>query len=127
MGLRRGEHFEIVSATYPETNDVSTPNSFSRLDKRHALKIHSIWEENKGLVTLIGDWHSHPIGDGTPSSKDRRAWRALLDNGLTDCIGIILGSTDLPRFIHASHGRFGMKILEWSIIAHDEADLVLSL
>jgi integrative and conjugative element protein (TIGR02256 family) len=125
MGLRRGQHFEITGATYPGAKDVSTPYSFSRLDEHHAQDIHDAWKSNESFVTLIGDWHSHPTGSGSPSSKDRRAWRSLLSNGLVDCIGIILGDMPVPRFFYICHGYTGTKKIEWSLRAHDENDLVL--
>jgi integrative and conjugative element protein (TIGR02256 family) len=127
MGLRRGEHFEITAVTYPGPKDLSTPYSFSRLDEHHANDIQSAWVSNESFVTLIGDWHSHPTGDGSPSSKDRRAWRSLLNSGLPDCIGIILGETEMPRFFHAAYGYVGTKITEWSLRVHDENDLVFSI
>jgi len=127
MGLRRGEHFEVTAATYPGAKDISTPYSFSRLDERHAQDIQNAWESHESFVTLIGDWHSHPTGNGSPSSKDRRSWRSLLNSGLVDCIGIILGDTEVPRFFYTSHGYAGIKQIEWSLRAHDENDLVLSI
>ncbi len=127
MGLRRGEHFEITAVTYPGPKDVATPYSFSRLDKRHAEDIQSAWESNEKFVTLIGDWHSHPTGNGAPSSKDRRSWRSILDSGLVDCIGIILGDAELPRFYYISFGNVGIKYGEWSMRSYDEQDLVLSI
>ena len=125
MGLRRNEHFEITAATYPGANDISSPSSFSRLDEHHAKDVQSAWESDQNLVALVGDWHSHPIGNGSPSSKDQRAWQSLLNHGLPDCIGIILGDTEVPRFFYVSYGYVGTKVREWSLRTYDENDLVL--
>jgi integrative and conjugative element protein (TIGR02256 family) len=122
--MRRGPHFEITEATHEGDDDVATAHSFERADARHARAINAAWQATKHRVSVIGDWHSHPYGDGRPSGMDREAWRTLCNAAAADCIGIILGGTLLPRVFLVRRRSFVGKIVECTLLANEDEDLV---
>jgi integrative and conjugative element protein (TIGR02256 family) len=126
MGMRRGAHIEITDATFQGQNDVATPSSFERLDERHASEIFTTWEAEHHRVALVGDWHSHPIGDGSPSGTDRRAWRKLIECSKTACVGLILGASSSPRVFLVRRVISFPEVVECKLISREADDLVFS-
>jgi integrative and conjugative element protein (TIGR02256 family) len=43
----------------------------------HRPRFDEAWEASGGLVTFLGDWHTHPGGPARPSDRDRRAAQLL--------------------------------------------------
>lgn len=39
----------------------------------HRERFNQAWEQSRGHVTFLGDWHTHPGSVATPSQRDRRA------------------------------------------------------
>jgi proteasome lid subunit RPN8/RPN11 len=77
-------------------------------------------------LRLVGDYHSHPNGDGEPSSGDLKAWaRTLLDHRLTYYVGLICTrgsgafgwcSPDLHPWAVRTQGVGGVEILRARLI-----------
>jgi integrative and conjugative element protein (TIGR02256 family) len=127
IGMRRGSHSEITDATHQGMDDFATPHSFERADVSHERAIDGAWRATDHRVSVVGDWHSHPYGDGSPSGMDRRAWRTLCDAGDADCVGVILGGTLLPRvFLERRKVTFG-RVVECSLMSDEADDLVFGL
>jgi integrative and conjugative element protein (TIGR02256 family) len=91
LGKRRGHHLEVTGATDQAPEDVATRGSFERRDPAHGAAAIAEWDSSGGLVSIIGDWHSHPHGPPEYSSTDKKAWRQLCRATGAVCIGIILG------------------------------------
>ncbi len=43
----------------------------------HLPRFDEAWEASGGIVTFLGDWHTHPGSPPLPSSRDRKALRTL--------------------------------------------------
>lgn len=127
MGMRRGAHLEITDATFQGQKDVATPSSFERLDEQHRREITTAWEVEKHRVTIVGDWHSHPSGDGAPSGTDRQAWRKLADFAKADCVGVILGALNSPRVFVVRRKTPLPEIAECRLFSEEPDDLVFAL
>jgi len=124
IGASRGPHIEITDATLQGADDIATAFSFERADKRHESAIGAAWQEGSQQISVVGDWHSHPFGDGSPSGMDRRAWRTLSDANGMDCVGLILAGALLPRVFLLRRRAFHPKIMECALLADEGDDLV---
>lgn len=48
--------------------------------KGHKEKFEEAWGASDGLITFVGDWHTHPGGPTVPSRQDQRAMRQLAED-----------------------------------------------
>jgi integrative and conjugative element protein (TIGR02256 family) len=68
-----GTELVITNVVGPGPNARHTTRTFSPdLDYQHQ-EIARFHTDSVGLQTYIGDWHSHPAGGASLSSKDKRA------------------------------------------------------
>lgn len=119
LGQRRDGDIEIVSATRQGPDDKATPSSFERNDASHHLIAFDRWKRDAGRTGYAGDWHSHPAGDGSPSSTDRRAWSVLYDHSRGPIVGIILGETERLRVFRCAE-RMGMLRVTECVLARED-------
>lgn len=75
IGLRRGEHFEITSATIPQADDKRTRFRFERVERGHADALKKRWAASMGTENYLGEWHTHPEDHPSPSSIDVSEWQ----------------------------------------------------
>lgn len=105
IGTRRGPHIEVTDLTTQGRGDRSTPTTFSRLCPSHRERIHSAWRSSGAMETMVGDWHSHPVGSSRPSGTDRSAWCSLVRSNGLPMIGVINAGTTRPGVYLAFGGR----------------------
>ena len=77
LGRRRGRHFEVVHATSPFPSDKQWWTGFARERGGHQAAATDLWAASRGEVDYIGEWHTHPEAEPSPSGIDRREWRLL--------------------------------------------------
>ena len=66
--------------------DISEPTSlakrsrtgFVRSKKSHQIEINKKWETSGGIVNYMGEWHTHPAPNPTPSDIDRELIRQII-------------------------------------------------
>lgn len=74
-----GSHDVVIDAlTVPMPGDRRTRYSFYRDKKRHQAAMDAAWRASGGHCTYLGEWHTHPEADPTPSGIDTRDWRRRL-------------------------------------------------
>ena len=125
-GARRGRDLEVTSRTLAGVVDIASPVSFERRSPHHAREIAALWGQSSGHLALIGDWHSHPVGDGTPSSTDKKAWRLLVQVMASAGVALIVSPAGL-RVLYLRWSRLGSRVIEYSEIYSDESDLIYGL
>ena len=59
--------------------------------------LHAVFTASHGLITYLGDWHSHPGGALRPSRKDERALRSIALDKDARCPRPLLLLTDGSR------------------------------
>ncbi len=97
LGYRRGDHFEIINATEPTQFDTRSRYHFERAPEIHTLTATELWNESKGHVSYIGEWHTHPEENPTPSMTDLKEW-GKLTNGLPNknaLVVLIVGTREI--------------------------------
>ncbi len=126
LGMRRGHHLEITGATEQQAQDVATAYTFERRDPAHARAIESEWRRSKALITVLGDWHTHPYGSGDPSGMDKKAWRTLARAVAQPVIGLIDAGTPLPTFFYTREKTLFASTFKLDVISEEAADLAYS-
>lgn len=74
VGAYRGPHVEIVACTTPMPTDRRFWNLFDRNDPGHGEQAIRYWRESGRTLTFVGEWHTHPEPNPTPSLIDRATW-----------------------------------------------------
>lgn len=74
LGSYRDRHLHILDATGPQSADRWSRTRFSRSPKGHQSYAQEAWRRSDGLITHIGEWHSHPEPYPVPSVIDRASW-----------------------------------------------------
>lgn len=73
-------NYIIDICTEPQKYDKRERYSFLRSKKIHQEILDELWEESGATKSYLGEWHTHPENDPTPSSKDLIEWKKLLFN-----------------------------------------------
>jgi integrative and conjugative element protein (TIGR02256 family) len=68
-------------ATVPSNSDRRSRFRFWRAKKPTQLRIDSAWQTSDGTNNYLGEWHTHPEDNPTPSGEDRRNWQRLSRQG----------------------------------------------
>jgi integrative and conjugative element protein (TIGR02256 family) len=73
-----GERVIIQRATTPGPLDKAGFYFFDRSRKRAQRVVNKLWKKSAGLCIYLGEWHTHPELNPSPSSRDRRMIRNML-------------------------------------------------
>jgi integrative and conjugative element protein (TIGR02256 family) len=68
----------VDEVTVPMSGDRRSRYLFYRDKKLHQAAIDAAWEVSGGICTYLGEWHTHPEADPTPSDIDKKDWRRRL-------------------------------------------------
>ena len=79
LGYRRDDTGDIVivEASPPGPNTIKTSSSFSPDSDFDAAVVHRAFTCSEGLVTYLGDWHSHVYAKPYLSRRDLRVLRRI--------------------------------------------------
>lgn len=80
FGSYRGPHIHVTDITEPQQADIRARHFFNRKDRIHIKKANSVHRKSRGLITTIGEWHSHPETIPSPSSLDRSEWMKIVNH-----------------------------------------------
>lgn len=78
IGAYRARHIEVVSCTVPMAADLRGRYSYDRKDHGHQLAATSAWQDSGHTLTYVGEWHTHPENDPTPSFQDKWTWGRVM-------------------------------------------------
>lgn len=126
LGMRRGRHLEVTDMTEQKPLDSATRFSFERRDPAHARQIEGEWRQSNALVSVIGDWHTHPFGPGDASGTDRKAWRVLARTARQPIIGLIDAGTPLPTLFWTRNAALLGSTKKLTLTAVEGEDLAFS-
>src|SRR5690606_3672874 len=112
---------EVLTATRQGPGDKATPYSFDRNDDESHVRIAmDRWKMDEGRTSYVGDWHSHPSGDASPSGKDRKAWSILEAHSNGPIIGMILGETKRVRVFRCAKSFGLVRVRECFLVGEDD-------
>lgn len=92
------EHIVVDQVTAPLKEDCAWRFGFFRSRRGHQSRLDSEWATSGQKVTYLGEWHTHPEDDPTPSSTDLKDWKRHLVDDVYDggrLFFIIVGMHDL--------------------------------
>lgn len=95
MGLRRGRHIEVTFATTPKREDRRTRTAFHRLSLFHQRFAIRAWHRFDRTLDYVGEWHTHPEQNPSPSPIDRAEWAKLMRRSKGELVFMILGISGL--------------------------------
>ena len=91
MGYRRGPHTHVTEATVPTTRDVQRRFGFFRHATHHQRVALRRWKESGETLDYVGEWHTHPEDDPSPSSIDLKHWRDIAQVSSRPMVFLIVG------------------------------------
>lgn len=92
LGYRRGSHMHVTSATSPQPGDRQSRFRFRRCDPAHQGLALQQWKASGNMVDYLGEWHTHPVSDPTPSSLDFAEWKKIYGRKNRNMLFLIAGS-----------------------------------
>ena len=75
IGERRGFHLVICDISEPGPGDVRERFNVDRKGHHHQAKVSAAFAKSAGTLQYLGEWHTHPEDNPTPSSKDHFSWK----------------------------------------------------
>lgn len=76
--LRGSDDVVVDEASPPVASDRRTRTSFQRSLGPAQRTVNDAWEASSGTSNYLGEWHTHPESDPTPSGCDRRDWERIV-------------------------------------------------
>ncbi|WP_200768985.1 Mov34/MPN/PAD-1 family protein [Vibrio nigripulchritudo] len=77
IGEWRKQHMRVTGITRPQPQDKASRFSFERCGRTHSKLIRKHWKESGENINYLGEWHTHPELNPTPSGIDKRNWKQL--------------------------------------------------
>ena len=112
LGLVFKDYDEILELGAPSQSDKAGLFSFIRRRKPAQQKINRVWNISGGYVIYLGEWHTHPRSDPTPSEQDRRMIENTLQKTLMeiDYLYLVIAGSNRSIWI-GRQDRKGLKML----------------
>jgi integrative and conjugative element protein (TIGR02256 family) len=95
LGSILGEYIHIVQATPPQAEDRFSFTRFWRSSAGHQEIASRAWKASGETVTYLGEWHSHPERNPSPSMIDHADWSKQLHKQKRNLVFVIQGMESL--------------------------------
>lgn len=107
LGAVHGAHLLIEQATVPTPWDKRFRYLFERMPFGHEAIALSRWTASQGTVRYLGEWHTHPEDEPSPSGLDRSEWNRLsgIRSDKRPMLAVIVGRQSLYVELVPSSGR----------------------
>jgi integrative and conjugative element protein (TIGR02256 family) len=77
IGYRAGDELVVIDATGPGPNARHRRFSFNPDGCWQRKQLAKIYRDTEGVLTYLGDWHTHPGGPPLPSAQDKATAAAV--------------------------------------------------
>lgn len=74
----------VDEITEPMPGDARSRFQFRRQQQSHQRRIDEAWRASRGTCVYLGEWHTHPEPNPTPSGTDLRDWERHLRVDIVD-------------------------------------------
>lgn len=101
----------VVDITVPSGDDYRKRCRFSKKSKNHQMFLDKFFEESKGYVSMVGEWHSHPEKNPRASHIDKDSWKKIMRDNDDSLFFIIIGM-ETDSFYYQSNGSWRLKELK---------------
>lgn len=92
LGYRREPHLHVTDATVPLETDRRTRTRFHRSSDPHRHAAHARWRKSGGTMDYLGEWHTHPEFDPSPSTIDTYGWTRICNARKAPMLFVIAGT-----------------------------------
>lgn len=92
LGFRRGQHLHVVDFTPPQIGDTHSRIRFDRVSDAHQKIALDRWTTSNSRLDYVGEWHTHPELNPTPSRLDMREWKKIYSVRPAPMLFAILGT-----------------------------------
>ena len=113
LGFVFKDYDEILALGAPSRNDKAVFFSFIRRKYPAQQKINRAWNRSGGYIIYLGEWHTHPRSDPTPSEQDTRMIKNALQKTLMeiDYLYLVIAGGNTSVWI-GRQDRKGLKMLD---------------
>lgn len=94
IGERRGPHLIICELSEPGLGDLRHRFSVNRKGQHHQTRVLTAFTQSDGTKQYLGEWHTHPEDNPTPSSRDICSWQEHIDDS-SPMILLIVGRKNI--------------------------------
>lgn len=117
--IKNSADIVIDFITEPSDDECRTRLTYFRTSSHHQAFLDYSWNLSEGVLTYLGDWHTHPQCRPVPSSVDLRNWHNRLEKDIftESLFFLILGMKEI-RIWEGKGKRTGLEELErvlWDI------------
>ncbi|WP_231886191.1 Mov34/MPN/PAD-1 family protein [Marinomonas atlantica] len=107
LGSVHGQNMLIKEVTEPTINDKRFRCLFERMPFGHEAMALAKWTTSKGVTRYLGEWHTHPEDDPSPSTLDRAEWKSLAEKRIDKrpLLVVIVGRKSLYVELVQSNGK----------------------
>lgn len=95
LGRIQGNDLMVTFSTHAYKNDKRKRFEFIRYDERHLKVWKSVVKRTKAQIGYLGEWHSHPEKNPTPSKIDRIEWKKIEKQVGRPLLFLIIGTEKL--------------------------------
>lgn len=92
LGIIEENSLYVESITSACVKDERARYAFLRQDEKHLEAWSSINSDSKGRIGYLGEWHSHPEKNPTPSKIDQEEWTKIRGELGAPLLFIIIGA-----------------------------------
>jgi integrative and conjugative element protein (TIGR02256 family) len=106
------DHDEITNLAGPSRSDIANFFSFLRKKEPAQKCINRAWNSSGGYTVYLGEWHTHPGYDPSPSKQDKNMISDVLRNTQMELeyLYLIIGGKDKSCWI-GRQDKVGLKHL----------------
>lgn len=106
LGFRKSSSLHIIDITNPAEDDVKSRFRFKRQSPAHRNHAHTCWKRSGKTITHLGDWHTHPERNPSPSFIDHCGMQAqAIFNRPEAMLSLILGTRNEWLGLYKSAGK----------------------
>ncbi|BCM09623.1 hypothetical protein MAFF241647_39800 (plasmid) [Ralstonia solanacearum] len=88
-------HLHVSMMTTPQPGDIQHRYGFQRQAQKHQNIALEQWKAERETMDYIGEWHTHPESEPTPSSIDKREWRRICNARNEPMVFLIAGTRNV--------------------------------
>lgn len=118
------DYVMIEKVTIPGRLDKSGLFFFDRSRKRAQKIVIKQWKDSSGISIYLGEWHTHPVPDPVPSSRDRQMIRNMFNQTqmeITFLFLIIIGTRS--NWVGIEDGNTLRQLQSVSVVGQHSKDI----
>lgn len=115
VGYIREDNAWIIAHAMPSSNKNQAGRTWLKRDRKGAQEfVERAYGETGGRLNYVGEWHTHPEKNPSPSCKDYKMMTDILRNSSIEIghlFGLILGDAgNLYFWLHTLDYRWGTEV-----------------